>query len=223
MINSVLFFGRKNCKYSLKIKSFLKKKTKSVDIIFSENKKKTNISKFLKKKYDYIFCFRSKFILKTDILKKSKFPINFHPSLPKYRGVGGVNYAIYNDDKYFGYTVHIINKKIDNGKILFVDKFKIRNNESLDSLLNRTHKKMFDKFIQILNNIYKDENFIKMLLKNGNKYRWSKKYYDSKDLDKFYEIKITDSPNKIKKKIRSTTTSMFKPYIKFNKKRLYIN
>ncbi len=71
MINSVLFFGRKNCKYSLKIKSFLKKKVKLVDIIFSENEREINISKFLKKNYDYIFCFRSKFILKANILKTS--------------------------------------------------------------------------------------------------------------------------------------------------------
>tara|TARA_B100000989_G_scaffold80716_1_gene57529 strand:+ start:2174 stop:2845 length:672 start_codon:yes stop_codon:yes gene_type:complete len=222
MINSVLFFGRKNCKFSLKIESFLKKKIKLVDIIFSENKKKINISKFQKKKYDYIFCFRSKIILRNNILKTSKFSINFHPSLPKYRGVGGVNYAIYNNDKYFGFTVHIINKKIDNGKILFVDKFKIRKNESVDSLLNRTHKKMFNKFIQIIKKIYKDKNFIKILLKKENKYRWSKKYYDNKDLDKFYEIKITESSNEIKKKIKSTTTNMFKPYVKLNKKRLYI-
>ena len=222
MINSVLFFGRKNCKYSLKIKSFLKKKIKSVDIIFSDNKGKINISKFLRKNYDYIFCFRSKIILKTDILKTSKFSINFHPSLPKYRGVGGVNYAIYNNDKYFGYTVHIVNKKIDNGKILFVDKFTIKKNESVDSLLSRTHKRMFDKFIQIVKNIYRDENFIKILLKKENKYRWSKRYYDNTDLDKFYEIKITDNLTNINKKIRSTTTNMYKPYIKVNKKRIYI-
>ena len=222
MINSVLFFGRKNCKYSLKIKSFLKKKVKLVDIIFSENKEKINIGKFLNKNYDYIFCFRSKFILKTNILKTSKLSINFHPSLPKYRGVGGVNYAIYNNDKYFGYTVHIINKKIDNGKILFVDKFKIRKNESVDSLLSRTHKKMFNKFVQIVKNIYKNENFIKILLKKENVYRWSKKYYNNKDLDKFYEIKVTESPSNINKKIRSTKTNMYKPYIKVNKKRFYI-
>lgn len=222
MINSVLFFGRKNCKYSLKIKSFLKKKVKLVDIIFSENEREINISKFLKKNYDYIFCFRSKFILKANILKTSRFSINFHPSLPKYRGVGGVNYAIYNNDKYFGYTVHIINKKIDNGKILFVDKFKIQKNESVDSLLRRTHKKMFNKFIQIVKNINKNENFIKILLKKGNKYQWSKKYHDNKDLDRFYEIKITESLTNINKKIRSTTTNMYKPYIKINKKRVYI-
>ncbi len=116
----------------------------------------------------------------------------------------------------------MINKKIDNGKILFVDKFKIQKNEGVDSLLRRTHKKMFNKFIQIVKNIYKNENFIKILIKKGNKYRWSKKYYNNKDLDKFYEIKITESLTNINKKIRSTTTNMYKPYIKVNKKRIYI-
>ena len=115
MINSVLFFGRTDCKYSLKIKNFLIKKIKKVDVVISDKEKKININKYLKKNYDFIFCFRSKFILKKKLLKKSTFPINFHPSLPKYRGVGGANYALYNNDKFFGYTIHLMNKKIDNG------------------------------------------------------------------------------------------------------------
>ena len=78
MINSALFFGRADCKYSLKIKNFLKKKIKRVDVITSDKEK--NINKYLKKNYDYIFCFRSKFILTKNVLKKSKFSINFHPS-----------------------------------------------------------------------------------------------------------------------------------------------
>jgi hypothetical protein len=40
MINSALFFGRTDCKYSLKIKNFLKKKIKRVDIIISDKEKK---------------------------------------------------------------------------------------------------------------------------------------------------------------------------------------
>lgn len=75
-------------------------------------KKKININKYLKKNYDFIFCFRSKFILKKKLLKKNTFSINYHPSLPKYRDVGGANYALYNNNKFFGFTIHLMNKKI---------------------------------------------------------------------------------------------------------------
>ena len=222
MINSVLFFGKTNCKYSLKIKNFLKKKIKKVDVIISDKEKKISINKYLKKNYDFIFCFRSKFILRKNLLKKSKFSINFHPSLPKYRGVGGVNYALYNNDKFFGFTIHIMNEKIDNGKILHVDKFKINKNENINSLLSRTHKKMYNKFIEIVNKIHKEEVFINYLLKKKTKYKWSKKYYNFKDLDKFYEIKKNEKKKNFIKKIRSTVTDYHKPYIKLRKKKFYL-
>ena len=82
------------------------------------------------------FCFeKSYFILKKNILDNCKYAINFHPSLPKYRGVGGVNYAIFNGDKYFGSTIHFINEKIDNGKILKVSRFRILKNDNVETLL----------------------------------------------------------------------------------------
>ena len=220
MINSVLFFGRVDCRYSLKIKNFLEKKIKRVDVIISDKEKNINI--YLKKNYDYIFCFRSKFILTKNLLKKSKFSINFHPSLPKYRGVGGVNYAIYNNEKFFGYTVHIMNEKIDNGKILYVDKFRINKNENLKSLLSKTHKKMFNRFIKIVNQIHKEAVFMDLLLKKKSKYKWSKNYSSFKELDKFYEIKKNENKKNFFKKIRSTITDNYKPYIKLHKKKFFL-
>jgi methionyl-tRNA formyltransferase len=222
MINSALFFGRTDCKYSLKIKNFLKKKIKRVDIIISDKEKKINISKYLKKNYDFIFCFRSKYILKENLIKRSKFAINFHPSLPKYRGVGGINYAIYNNDKFFGHTVHIINKKIDNGKILHVDKFRINKKKNLNFLLNKTHKRMFNNFLKIVNQIHKKAFFIDHLLKKKSKYQWSKNYLSMNDLNKFYEIKKNESKKNLLKKIRSTIVGKHKPYIKLHKRKFYL-
>ena len=39
--------------------------------------------------------------------------INFHPSLPKYRGVCGCSLALYYNDEYFGVTCHYINENIE--------------------------------------------------------------------------------------------------------------
>ena len=54
--------------------------------------------------------------------------------------MGGANYAIYNEDRYFGCTCHLIeNQKIDSGKIIHVKKFIIRKKPTLPYLLKKTH------------------------------------------------------------------------------------
>ena len=64
--------GRAKCSYSKKIKQVLKKKTKKL-FYFESNKVGEKIDKkYLKLNFDYIFCFRSFYILKKSILKKVK-------------------------------------------------------------------------------------------------------------------------------------------------------
>ena len=63
-----------------------------------------------------------------ELLKKvNKAAINFHPGPPEYRGTGCVNYALYENSKFYGCTAHLINEKVDNGKIIDVKKFNINN------------------------------------------------------------------------------------------------
>ena len=97
----VLFMGRSGCFYSKKIKKLLEKNSKKF-YYFESNKIFEKIDKkYLKLNYDYIFCFRSFYILKNNILKKvNKAAINFHPGPPEYRGTGCVNYALYENSKF---------------------------------------------------------------------------------------------------------------------------
>ena len=66
--------------------------------------------------------------------------INFHPATPEYRGVGGVNYAIFYKKRLFGSTCHLINSKIDSGKILNVKKFKLNKKNNLEKNLKKIYK-----------------------------------------------------------------------------------
>ena len=59
------------------------------------------------------------------IKNANKIAINFHPGPPEYPGIGCTNYAIYNEDKNYGVTCHIMTDKIDDGLILSVNRFKI--------------------------------------------------------------------------------------------------
>jgi len=75
------------------------------------------------------------YILLTDygkILKKELFdipkiaPLNLHPSLlPKYRGASPLERAIMNGEKYTGFTIFIMDEKVDTGDILYQKKVEI--------------------------------------------------------------------------------------------------
>ena len=73
--------------------------------------------------------------------------LNIHPSLlPKYKGLNTHNRAIQNKDKYSGATVHIVNDKLDSGKIILQEKVKV--------LKSDTGKSLEKKVLKIEHKIY---------------------------------------------------------------------
>ena len=122
----VLFMGRLNDQYSNKIIKILEKKFKFLSVFLSKNKNQKLDKKILNWKGDIIICFRNHYILSEKFIKKAKIcAINFHPGPPKYRGIGCVNFALRNKEKYYGATAHLIEKTVDSGKILDAKLFKI--------------------------------------------------------------------------------------------------
>ena len=81
-------------------------------------------------------------ILSGKFIKKfNKTILNIHPSLlPKYKGLNTHNRAIQNKDKYSGATVHIVNNKLDSGKIILQKKVKILKSDSGKSLEKKVLK-----------------------------------------------------------------------------------
>ena len=67
----VLFMGRDDCSYSNRIKKLLKKSSKKFYYFESSRIGEKINKKYLKLNYDYIFCFRSFYILKKKHFKKS--------------------------------------------------------------------------------------------------------------------------------------------------------
>lgn len=214
MFNRILFLRKSKDKFADQISNHLKKKSKYLKIILTD-KKKVNISK--QTKYDYIFSFRSHYILKKKLINKAVYAaINFHPGPPKYRGIGCVNYALYENSKYYGATAHIIDKKIDNGNIINAKIFKIKKNDSVESLLERTYKVQVKQFKNITDQLIKNHKNLQKMLNSNKKIKWSKKIRNKAYLNKFYEINKNISLINLKKKIRSTITKKYKPYIKIH-------
>lgn len=82
-------------------------------------------------------------ILGKNLVKKySNKIINLHPSLlPKYPGLNTHMQALENKDTHHGATVHLVDEGLDTGKIIGYSKFKIEDDDCLDSLLAKTHEK----------------------------------------------------------------------------------
>lgn len=94
--------------------------------------------------------------------------INFHPALlPKNRGANPYFWSIYLNQKVTGLTIHFMNEKFDQGKIIMQEAITIDDNETGLSLKNKTTalaKVMVDELLDLfdkkqLQPIEQDEKF----------------------------------------------------------------
>lgn len=78
-------------------------------------------------------------IFKSNILKMPpRGIINCHAGkLPMYRGRNILNWALINDEKEFGVTVHYVDEGIDTGDILLQESFPITDEDTYSTLLDR--------------------------------------------------------------------------------------
>ena len=119
-------FGEKFCKIKkIKYKTYFSKR---------------NFLNILKKNLDSkVFTNGCKYLIPTDLLKKFKFtPVNIHPSLlPNYKGQFVIDKIFYNKEKKIGASIHEIDSKVDNGKIIHQ---KIFINDEKSLIINLYHK-----------------------------------------------------------------------------------
>ena len=95
--------GRVDCEVTRSILRTLKKNFSSVNVFLNKDINSKPGKNLLNWKGDYIFCFRSFYILKKKLIDNTKeFAINFHPGPPEYRGIGCVNFALLNKEKKYG-------------------------------------------------------------------------------------------------------------------------
>ena len=81
-------------------------------------------------------------ILSANFIKRFKGKIlNIHPSLlPKYKGLNTHERALKNKEKYSGCSVHLVNSKLDAGKIILQKKVRVYKNDNTETLSKRVLK-----------------------------------------------------------------------------------
>lgn len=133
---------------------------------------------------DWIISFKSDLILRERVIcSAKKNAINFHPSPPKYRGIGGYQYAVDNRDECFGATCHYMDKDIDHGEIIKTITFEIAQNENPETLRQRTAAYCLALFYEICIRIGRNLQLPK------SDTNWGEKLYTKKALANYLESK----------------------------------
>jgi methionyl-tRNA formyltransferase len=222
--NRILLLTNKDSKNKiLKILKNNFKHSKITTKIFSKPGLSTSLQ-FKKKYFDYIFSFRSFLILNFKMLNMAKLAcINFHPAPPKYRGRGGINYALYKNEKKFGVTAHIIDKQIDHGKIISVKYFKIPKNCSVEKLFILTHKNLYIIANTIFKKLKNNTKSLNNMIEKNKNFKWSKKIFNTKDMNKFYKLNVNSAKKEFVKKIKATNYKNYKPYLQVHGFKFYLN
>ena len=166
------------------------------------------VSKLKKDNYDYAFSICCNQIFKKKLINSFRKVINYHSStLPKYKGLNSTLWSILFKEKYTGFTYHYIDEKIDNGNIIFQDRFKIDYNYSykkIEIIKTLLAKKSLQKVLTLL-----IRNF------DGDKQKKNGSYYGKNEIKKLITYRKLKDISKIKEIINIWGGIVF---IKNNKK-----
>ncbi|VVS95288.1 pyridoxal-phosphate dependent enzyme [Desulfoluna spongiiphila] len=160
------------------------------------------VEKFEVGELDCAFLCRYSELVKNDFIKRfKKGVVNFHGGiLPGFGGLYSSCHTILKGDDIGGGTLHYVSDEtIDTGDVIDFATFKIENEDTSLIVFQKTQKFLYDSFIRNLDNILKD-NVNKISQKALVELGASKRYFDSKSLDK--EIKI-DGFSQLYKKARA--------------------
>lgn len=93
--------------------------TQDSEIIGIGNKRVAFKSSIEEMDSETIICAGYRNLVSLDMLEKHDF-LNIHYSLlPKYRGMHSTAWAILNEEKYLGFTIHKMSRYIDDGPVIF--------------------------------------------------------------------------------------------------------
>jgi len=154
----------KNC-YSLSnvLKKFSidRKNFESINSIDSVSYVKNNI--------DLVISIASPEIFKKEILDAPKYGcINYHTALlPKYRGRQPLFWALLNNEKTTGITIHKMDEFIDKGELIIQKKINIEPQDSLDSLYIKTIEEGPNILFDAIKNLITNKNKLKSLKNNS--------------------------------------------------------
>lgn len=149
ILGRVLFVGDRS-RWSALALDYLRTVSSEVDAIFWEcDDEEPDIVETWSG--DHIFCFKADLVLKPELLARAhRSAINFHPSIPRFRGVGAYYYVLHEGSTEFGVTCHHMVAEIDAGKIIKVHRFPLAPRETADTLIERAAAYLLLLFYEVI-------------------------------------------------------------------------
>lgn len=162
-----------------------------------------------------------KILKQKDIDVASELTVNLHMApVPEYRGCNQFSFAIINDEKYFGTTLHMIDTGVDSGDILFERRFPIPKNTDVETLYNKTFEESITLFDDNLYKIISGDYSPKTQEVKINRKQY---FYKRKDIENIKKIDLSWSKEKISRYFRATSMPGFDPpYTILNGKKILL-
>ncbi len=172
--------------------------TKNIDVFHGDSTDPFP-AKATKENYDLFISYLSPWIVPKTVLNNTKkWNFNFHPGPPEYPGIGCFNFAIFNSEKQFGATAHIMELKVDTGKIIGVKRFSMTEEETVRTLSIKTYSALLSLYKDIISYVMDNNS-----LPHSDE-TWVRKPYKRSELENLATIKINMSEDEIEKRIRAT-------------------
>jgi len=140
-------------------------------------------------------------IIQPNVFNKVGYAVNIHfAKLPNYRGCYSIPWAVINNEKDIGVTLHEIASGIDNGPIILQRTFSNNLQSSCHSLYNEAVELGVEMFIEFLNRldqgkeyiaVEQDENeaaYYPMVLPYNGKIQWSQTTYSVANFIRAYHF-----------------------------------
>lgn len=165
----------------------------------------------LKLDFDILISVQYHEILKAKHIEQAKetaFNLHMAP-LPEYRGCNQFSFAIAQNAQTFGTTLHIMNPKIDNGAIVFEDRFEINSEWGVKQLRDETILRSIKLFENSLPNLISG-NYTTLPQENLIEERGSQLIF-RKDINKLKVIDLNWPEEKIDRIIKATYFPPFDP------------
>ena len=197
--------GQKGCENSLDALQYLESIGCEVLPLLGDRKNNPLQTKDINWQGDFIFSYRCHWLIEEQILNKASIAsINFHPGTPDFPGSGAYSWALYYKKDNFGITIHLMNNKFDNGKILDVCRFKIDDSYDLPRLIKETYSfslSVFKSYVSKINSTPSQD--IGYLFSGPKKFNWSEKVNKISDLDKMKVLTTNLDITEFERRIRS--------------------
>ena len=161
-----------------------------------------------------------KILKKHQIDQVSKGVVNFHHSFNlKYKGRHSATWAIRNNEKLHGSTMHFIDEKVDQGKIIDSRSFEIEKTDTAETVFNKSNIVGLEILKNNFENIISENYFeYKKLCINENTHSYRKR-----DLDHEISLDSLGNTKKLFDEIRSLTfTQKPAPYIVLEGKKIFL-